>query len=645
MRAFLCLAYAFAAGISSAAESPSQAAILFAEAWRDGKTPSELSVISALHADTGEQKKQKIFALWRSESPHLLNQPFEVAEQQIREKQAAVILTQFDQESGHRFHLLSLACVQVHGQWRAAPIPGSFENSLISYEKTILQDRQDLETWMMERETSMRQDWHKRIRENRIKQMKESITPEALQSIQAHTLIEELLLAIRQRNHAAILARIGGFSQNSVADWKRMEEHVERVFSSDRWQQWPWRLLSSKKSLMTFSEVLDLGEEKSMDALILHPDSLYEEPECLHFSVQCDDQGIARVVLPEAFWVAHPSEEELAETMDCDLPDQRKLYAQLRQQARQLLPDDALKEPENIASVIEKSLQQLDFARFWATGCPPAETDSLMEMPEVIGLWQKIHGASQGAQLLGLVGLQVHENHALLALQSYSPRQKNPFTLHKVWLEKRGQEWSLCADSPEPRPQPLTDWWNDSKKSWTQSIADSLTQQITRIGGLAAQSPDPTKVREVFEAWDHARKEQNLSALLPYSTAFLDERSIQSMMQSLAQNLSSPVGHHELLHVAAHGRWAGVSTKHLREPFQSVPHYPMYVFVMTDNGPRILPQIDIKLSANNHPYPDHIHQFALGDLKKFLPDAAIQELQQLYEQHRSLVEKRAFSAP
>jgi hypothetical protein len=71
----------------------------------------------------------------------------------------------------------------------------------------------------------------------------------------------------------------------------------------------------------------------------------------------------------------------------------------------------------------------------------------------------------------------------------------------------------------------------------------------------------------------------------------------------------------------------------------------MHVFVVTDDGPRLLPQMDLKLTDQENPSRHFLNQLTLRDMKKFLPDAAVGELQHLYEAHHAEVKALRTPSP
>ncbi len=628
-----------------AAETPAQAAVAFAEGLRDHLRDEKLLERCALNPDTGDRKKQQIMAAWKTYADQMLPKAFEVSGEKTQDSHGAVVLSQKDENSGSSANVISFAVVKRDNTWLAAPILSSFQNSVVSYDPEILRLRQELEHWMLSREILVREELKRQSAEQLLEKMQKKIGSDQLKTIDPAELLRGLIDAIRERDLAGALARLGGYSAEEISDWDNIERHISTTFASGGLQKWPWCLLSHTQALIATSAPLDLGDETTIDMLAIHPDSLTEEPDFLTFSIKVDEAGSHRVILPEVFWQRDVSEEEMGQIMDYEDDEQLALYQKIFQQARQGFEGVDMSRSEVLADLIENCLQNNNFVKFWAAGAAPAKKSLLAEMPEMVALWQKLQGSATGSSLFGRVGFLEHKDHALLVLQSYAPRNTNAIQLQKLWLERRQGQWVLLPDIPALPPEELEKWWDENKKIWSAKLAESLVMDAVRIGGLAQSQPDPLKVREVFQSWLQAVQERSLKKVIPFCAAFQDDRSIQAMMRALAGELMYGSGRYEVLEVAVNGRWAAVSAKYLSDQPKSTAQFPLYVFVVTDQGPRMLSQVELKLGLSSNRSRNYLNNLAFTELKKYLPDAAVDELQKLYAKHTALVEQQSKLTP
>jgi hypothetical protein len=112
------------------------------------------------------------------------------------------------------------------------------------------------------------------------------------------------------------------------------------------------------------------------------------------------------------------------------------------------------------------------------------------------------------------------------------------------------------------------------------------------------------------------------------------------MLRILAGELIYGSGTLEVLKVSVSGRWAGVSVKQSSGDSKTSAQYPLFIFVHTDRGPRLLPQVDLKLNAIKNRSREYLNDIAIKDLGKRLPDGAVEELRSLYTDHTKLVEEK-----
>ena len=645
MRYSLIIAAMAASFCAAEDKTPEQAALLFAEGLRDDWDRQKIVTATALNPDTGDRKKDQIFAAWKSESKKILPQAFEVVDRKIVGENAAILLRQYDAKQSSVSHLLSVAVVQRDKTWRAAPVLSSFENSVVSYDPQIITQRRELEQWMMSREISLREEMQTAARQMLLDKMAKSISPDVLKSVEPRVLIEGLITALRDRDEAAVLARLGGYSIDSTPEWERVQKRISNVLGGDGINAWPWRLLTSRLSLSTMSKPVDLGDETVIDMLALHPQGITEVPDLLTFVVKRDEAGVARVELPEIFMLRNVAEEEMGDVMDYDDAEHVMMYDELRKQARQGIANADFSRAESVATVVEKCLQSNDFASFWGAGALPGNLLHVEEIPEIIMAWQDLQGPAAGSRLFGRVGFLEKNDYALLVLQSYTPRNTDTLQLQKVWFTRKKNEWRILGMEPETPPEELTKWWEENRKTWSAKMADSIVADVVRIGGIAPQHPEINRTREVFDAWLLAVQEKSLTKALRYCAAFQDERSVQSMLRALAGELMYGAGKYEVLDVKANGRWTTVSAKYVSDKPKSTPQYPLYVFVSSEQGPRLLPQVDLKLSLTSNRSRTYLNNLTFTDLKKTAPDAAVEELKKLYEQHEELVKQQSVIKP
>jgi len=248
-----------------------------------------------------------------------------------------------------------------------------------------------------------------------------------------------------------------------------------------------------------------------------------------------------------------------------------------------------------------------------------------------------------GSSLFGRVGFLEGKNQALLVMQSYSPRNADGAQLQKIWLQRENDQWSMQADIPDEEEEELDKWYNDHTQNWEKDWALALVGDAARIQDattLANHAPEPGKVREAFDFWVRAVQDKCMAKVVAQCATFDDNASIIKMLRTLSGELIYGSGSYEVLNVEVAGRWGGVSVKQISDKPNSAPQYPLFVFVGTEKGPRLLSQVELKLTTMGNRSREFLNEIAFKDLSKRLPNDAIGELRSLYDKHCNLVRKK-----
>jgi hypothetical protein len=624
-------------GLATAADTPEVAAMDFAVAIKTSTIAGAQEKLCALNPDTGEAKKAKIVGAWSGLRDTMITAEFELADQKTDGDFAAVILKQADPENANNFRIYGFGIVKREGAWLAAPVPSSFENSIVSYEADSLARRKTIQQWMLGREVSLREEMQKNAAINLLEKMRQFMPAEKLKTIGGKELLESFVKACREKNQNAALAHLGGYSSDEVDGWVRITRRLTKAFTGDEINKWPWRLLADPSTITCIGAAEEVAGEIAVHMLALHQNGITEEPEYMIFAVKHDEQGLARLELPYVFVNDDVTEGDDGAVMDSSEEDQVKLYEQLRAEARAKLSQIDVSKSDALASGIEKTIQSGDFASYWGMNSIASDEGKLDDLPMIVDLWQKLQ-ANSSTSLFGRVGFLEVNDQALLVIQCYNSTNADGITLKKLWLKREKNVWSLEEDIPELPEEKITAWLEENKQKWSSEWADSLVGGSVRVGGLANSTPDGTAVRDVFTKWSAALKEKNLPQMMSQCATFNDSASVMKMLRNLSGELQYGSPTMEVLDVATAGRWGAVCVKQTPKS-KSPPQYPLYVFVGTDQGPRLLAQMDFKLDAGRS--REFLNQQSFQNLSKTLPEAAVSELRSLYDKFSSLVKEKS----
>jgi hypothetical protein len=617
------------------ADTPTQAALRFAEALRDDRPKVEIQPLCCLNPNTGEIKKNNIARSWQEHGEEMLDAPFVVVEEKIEEVHAAVVLSQRVVGSAKKFRVWSFALVRDADAWKPAPVLSSFENSLVDYSARVTEKRKGLVRWMLAREFEASEALAKEVIREFELAMRQTITPEQLKTVAPQALVDGFLQAVRDRNPAAAIARLGGYNENPSSDLTNLHEHIIRCFSSsETMRQWPWNLITDAQSILAPGEVTVNRDVHQISILAIHPDSLFDEPQILTFDVSRKGSTFWQLKLPEFFTKSDVTEEEEGDTLNSqqkNLVDGLKKFVK---EKRQLQPKDLYASAEGYSKYISECLTDHDFLRFWVAAVPEDIFTQDGEVPAIGELWQQLQEGTSSS-LFALLASKREKKFLLAVLQSYSPGKG--MQIQNLWFqETREAQWELLFDEPEDVPAELLDWAAKNEKVWKKTLTLALTEKAQRIGALANASLDLAEIRSGFEKWQKAMDAQSLREVIPFCASFQDEKSILAMLRNIARDIVHDVGKKTVLQVHQSGRWGAVSGRIDYPKNNGKPAFPLYIFVATDAGPRMLPQIDYRVVPDNTTR-DFLNKYALGALKKIVPEQTVAELEPIIEAHRKLV--------
>ncbi len=634
--------------VSSAhAATPAAVAIRFAEALRDDRPKEDITPLCCLNPNTGDIKKSTIYQSWKELGEDMISAPFEVVEEKMEKDHAAVVLSQRLGGSTKSFRVFSFAVVREADAWKPAPLLASFENSVVNYSAEVSETRKNLVRWMSQRAAQAREEMANQVNRDFDQAMRQSITPEQLATVEPAALVDGFLQAVRDRNQAAAIARLGGFSQEPTQEENTLHAHIIRCFeSSATMREWPWNLITDSRTIL----VPGPGQVKAAQGgqlitiLAIHPESLLEEPQILTFHVRREGGTRWQIQLPEVFLNSDAVEDEDCEPLRSNnraLIDELKKFVKEKRQSQ---PKDLYATAEGYAKYLTECLTNHDFLRFWVATVPDGIFMKNGRFPEIRDLWQSLQEGN-GTSLFALLASKQEKKFLLAVLQSYSPSQG--MQIKNFWLkEVKDKQWELLFDEPEDFPEELLAWMRTNEEGWKKTLTDGLTEKAQRIGALANAPVDIEAIRNTFEQWQKAMDAQSLREVIPFCASFEDEKSILAMLRNVARDMIHDTGKRSILQVHQSGRWGAVSGRLDTMNANAKPVFPLYIFVATDVGPRILPQIDYRVVDGNSTR-DFLNKNALRDLTKIVPEQTVAELQTIIDAHRKLVAEQPLipSAP
>jgi len=171
---------------------------------------------------------------------------------------------------------------------------------------------------------------------------------------------------------------------------------------------------------------------------------------------------------------------------------------------------------------------------------------------------------------------------------------------------------------------------------WEKEAPAKILEGAARIGGLPAdRAPDSKQARAAVTAWHQAVLAGDVKKAVANAALFDNPRSTQRILRTLGHELVGARRNPqpgEIVAANQSGRWAAVS---MRIDSSGEPTFPFYAVILSDDGPRVLPEIDLfHGGSRSRSFLNRAVWSRLGDQ---LPETAVDELRGLFDQHSDLI--------
>lgn len=633
----------------------SRAALSFLEKARAGKVDLTVGADTAISIDTGADKAREIgqrIKSLRTELPD--DDPFSVGPVRVDGDYAAVIVRQADGYDPSRYQVHAVGVVRRDGKWLAAPVPGSFENTATGYDAALRARTRKLEDWMLKTSSldllSLQESSGARLRG----EIAKHINLEEARKFDAAGFLASLLAACEKADLLAILGCLGGADAVPPDNWPERLRAASRAFARGSTQESPWKMLASSSALRCVSSQ-DGGNGKTTATLIcLDP---FSEPADFHLPrFQTLLLNMSRD--PSGLWRFDPSDDFLgppshgSDIPAAYTPDTRQ-RAELPRLLRRQIPATPMPSARSAAETWLATLSGPSFSESF-------RLLSLDDKPDIVlagccriaQIWRRTHDPRRfGMPLL----LDFHENgsSAVCIIQLFSAGNPLETDLREFFFRKYPRGWLLHPavvpppNGHDPEIISLAAWAAAREPAISRDWSALVVNGLPRVHGLASgHAPAPEDVRRLVDKWLASLRHGELNAALATSAFFDDERGAEKLLRALGSQFSllrSDGVKATILAIRTGVRWAGVSMR-VDDPRDALtPAYPFHAVVMTPQGPRLIPEIDLAASTNRT--RAYLNTTTWSRLAAILPADAVGELRNLFAQHSKAAEADRTAAP
>ena len=609
-----------------------KAALEYLEVIRD--RPGEWQDASALFDGTTKEKRESITKILKRLSKELQTARLRVISETQEGDLAAVLVSRTSGLDIDQLDVIQVGLLKKEDGWLAAPIPGSFDNTGITYLPDFAKNAQTLERWML-REASLHLiKLRNNIYGDLLKEIRDAMEQDELMEASPEEIVSGFMKASREKNLPRVLAYLGGLEEplpesfaDSVTTMSNLlgpPETATATGSDSNLSDHPpiqahlHTDLTAKKAIVTFGKFDPKQDEPFFKKWVLQEFQLTKNP--------------------QNFWRMHiPPSHAMSSQQDSE-DNNPDLYSSFPSKVFEELEKPHFTSADELAQAFLRQLNDPDFQTLLSLYSPPQNHEQASQL--LMGsarLWWHFQSPANRP-----VFLELHTDGDDAWLVYYlvdinKPDLPHTDSLLHLKLIKEPDGW---AGYPQARPSFQTDL-PEGFQAWKKEVAGRTEEDWlykmgmkTRLGGLpAAEAPTNKETETAAKEWIKAFDQSDFLRVLGMMTAFDDMDSIDRSLDFTGLDLSGGFKR-ELLAVHRNGRWAGASVKHSSTRENGKDYLLLHPIIGTEHGPRFLTE-SVLYHADTRS-KKFLNDEVWGRLRKRLPEAAVAELEALYQKHESL---------
>ncbi len=623
----------------AAASDPGKAAVEFLEKVRERKINLDAGGDTALSARTTPSKRRQIAKRLDRLAKDLGSGPLEIGAIRTDDDLAAVLVRQSGGFDPGNLRVFPVALVRRDAQWEVAPVPASFENAGAGYAVALRKRAEALETWMLRQQIVALENLHAQAAERMRGRISEKLSADDLVKLNVSQVADRFLAACASGDLATMLGLLGGLDDDPPDDWSLRLRSAEAAIQAGRTAPQPWNLLVSPQVASAVVLAEDDGASGSglFSAAFLDPDGSgieRKQPriEVVHFNLTKSTSGLWRINLPPAFLTAESpptSSPDEGPDLDADLVHAFPTAWRAAHPAFQAAT------AETASQAWFAAVAQGDFPALLATldltGDPEKAAESCVHAART---WWKIRSHTAAALALPL-SFQTRESTAAAIYQAFTPRDPDKRDLRELIFKKSDRGWTWQAHPMGADFPAVAEWLIQEKK---RLAADWQLQLLAACPVVAI----PTAATEaaarqcVGDCLAAIAKGDMLTALS--QSARLDSpRSASTTLRNLGYEITATQENPKSPAIIAVYPGESITAVAVQSHLSDgTPAFPLYAVVQTDQGPRILMEIDLFASSNRS--RSFLNKDALQRLADATSADAASDLRKLLNLHQSAVD-------
>jgi hypothetical protein len=661
MKSSTFIALLLTSGIAPGAQSPSEAAVMWLREVAAGKAEEKPGEHTALSPETSEEDVRTIQSQLGQLRKNLRPDDLKVVADMQDGELAAVLVSQITDFDANTVQIHAVGLVKSADQWLPAPLPSSFDSTGLSFRPGFLQRVKALEKWMLlartEQLVRLKNDAFALLNE----EMRKFKTPDQLQEATPEKLAGDFLTAVQARDLPAVLALLGGLENPRPADWDDIYKVTSRILRKKEFTHPLWRLIGAPEAARAIVAAETGIDDPLVTIVALDPAANFRVtplPRAIDLPFVRSKAGTWRIRLTHAMMAPETLKAPTGLTEQEAQAAERKRREQEEDDARIAAPF-LEKFPEKLAGSLgtahEKTAPEAAEKLLAALRAPSlapvcvrmdlttTPATALNALGRVAYLWQRIHlPFAECSPVL----LEIHEagDDAWALVQMFSGREPASPSIETLFFKRSPEGWTanpgFAGESALPYLADEAAVSAQLEPALAARDAEWWNGLLNRVGGIAADSaPSEADTRRVVEESRKAVAEGDVLRFFSLAACLDDERGPQDMLKACSNDFTGREGG-EILAIHRLGRWAAASLRiPSREGDDSVDTYPLVIVVGTQNGARVLPEINLfdpPAPREGRSRRELLNRSVMDRVATRLPEAARGEIEAIYEKHRTI---------
>ena len=533
----------------------------------------------------------------------------------------------------------AVALLHRQHQWIAAPLPGNFANTGYGYDAEVEKSVLTLERWMTKEKIILQSKARQSAQDNFLKSISEEEKKAALDTLSPQQATLNFIQLCRNTKLFGVLATLGAASDELEDSLKKTLSIVSNGLNNKN--------PLNKWSLVTHPSVIIVPVhldpiKKDFAVGFWHP--LVSPPEeILYFQThKAKDKTFIR--LPhDLIMAAMPENNRWRQQKHPDYDAfKKKLAAEIYKN------HPPHKAPDNTQELLDhftQSLSSQDFLdcfkllpRYGGFFSAPKNQHKILN--QLSDLWKNINHSKSNTQINP--ELLVDEKLALLPL--IYPKKNHPSEVEtiRVWFIQENNGWHLVPETTLNNYAALplrtniqrlkTRLQSVTKQRQEQLSRSQLSQVVTLTPPLTLQPVDDKAAEKTLSKFRTLLRANNPQSALEECAVLKGSSSIETL-KTFNYALRGASDHRKddhILGIHRAGKWLGIS---LRTESKTTGdyHYPLYIIINTEKGPRILLDIDLRHATNKG--RKLINRRNLNKLEKVLPKNDQTDILSIFTEH------------